>query len=91
MSTSTRWIVNESVPDVVCFVDCNTDHVRARFVNENDIHTREAELTSRWKAAMSLLQYAQNLMQCILDNNGHMNAAVRESIADFCERDFCMR
>lgn len=54
MSTLTYWLNADEIPEVVCFVDNASDHVRARFTRERTCHnTWDVELTGRLRFACS--------------------------------------
>ena len=65
MSTHTKWVVDEPLPEVVCFVDSASDRIRGRYVNEVDIPSAEAELTARWEAAISDLGHRDTLLKAM--------------------------
>ena len=62
----TKWIVDYGeLPDVVCFVDSASDHIRARYVDEKSVPNREAELCSRWEAAVHEVERRDALLEAI--------------------------
>ena len=86
MSTHTIWMIDVALPDCVCFVDSSHDSIRARYVNENDVENREAELTARWEAAIHDLQEAQTLVSQLYVPDEYKPAA-----KDFLARDYTER